>query len=68
MRPLFELIAFGVWLLGVGWLVRAESAGFGTLAIVAGIGSLLSAARTGITGRSVGDLPTRRRLAMASST
>lgn len=52
-----ELIGFGVWLLGVGWLLRAESAAFGTLAIVAGVGSLLSAARTGITGRSVGDLP-----------
>jgi hypothetical protein len=52
-----ELIGFGVWLVGVGWLLRAESAGFGTLAIVAGIGSLLSSARTGITGRSVGDLP-----------
>jgi hypothetical protein len=52
-----ELIGFGVWLVGVGWLLRAESPGFGTLAIVAGIGSLLSAVRTGITGRSVGDLP-----------
>ena len=52
-----ELIGFGVWLVGVGWLLRAESSGFGTLAIVAGIGSLLSAARTGMTGRSVGDLP-----------
>jgi hypothetical protein len=52
-----ELIGFGVWLLGVGWLLRSESAALGTLAIVAGVGSLLSAARTGITGRSVGDLP-----------
>lgn len=52
-----ELIGFGVWLLGIAWLLRADSAGFGTLGIVAGIGSLLSAARTGITGRSVGDLP-----------
>jgi hypothetical protein len=52
-----ELIGFGVWLLGVGWLLRADGAGFAALAVVAGIGSLLSAARTGITGRSVGDLP-----------
>lgn len=41
----------------VGWLIRTQSPAFGWLAIVAGIGSLLSAARTGITGRSVGDLP-----------
>lgn len=52
-----ELIGFGVWLVGVGWLLRPDSRAFGTLGIVAGIGSLLSAARTGITGRSVGDLP-----------
>jgi hypothetical protein len=52
-----ELIGFGVWLVGVGWVLRAESQGFGTLAMVAGVGSLLSAARTGVTGRSVGDLP-----------
>ena len=52
-----ELIGFGVWLVGVGWLLRAQSPAFGWLAIVAGIGSLLSAARTGMTGRSVGDLP-----------
>jgi hypothetical protein len=52
-----ELIGFGVWLVGIGWLLRAQSPAFGWLAIVAGIGSLLSAGRTGITGRSVGDLP-----------
>lgn len=52
-----ELIGFGVWLIGVGWLLRAERTAYGNLGIVAGIGSLLSAARTGLTGRSVGDLP-----------
>jgi hypothetical protein len=52
-----ELIGFGVWLIGVGWLLRADSAAFGYAGILAGVGSLLSAARTGITGRSVGDLP-----------
>ncbi|PYO39463.1 MAG: hypothetical protein DMD33_19825 [Gemmatimonadetes bacterium] len=52
-----ELIGFGVWLLGMGWLFRKEHAQFGALGLLAGIGSLLSAARTGITGRSVGDLP-----------
>ncbi|MEP6638112.1 MAG: hypothetical protein ABJC39_02080 [Chloroflexota bacterium] len=52
-----ELIGFGVWLLGVGWLLRAERLAYGNLGVLAGIGSLLSAARTGLTGRSVGDLP-----------
>jgi len=52
-----ESIFLGIWLIGVGWLIRAERAGFGTLAIVAGVGSLLSAGRSGITGVSVGELP-----------
>ena len=52
-----ELIGLGVWLIGVGWLTTAEDRVFGMFGVVAGIGSLLSAARTAITGRSVGDLP-----------
>jgi hypothetical protein len=52
-----ESIFLGVWLIGVGSLIRAERYWFGMLAIVAGVGALLSAARSGITGRSVGDLP-----------
>lgn len=51
-----ELIYMAVWLIGVGWLVRGEHAGFGTLAVVAGVGALLSAARSAITGLSVGEL------------
>jgi hypothetical protein len=52
-----ESIYLAVWLIGVGWLLRAERAAFGTLAVVAGVGALLSAARSGFTGLSVGDLP-----------
>jgi hypothetical protein len=52
-----ESIFLGVWLIGVGWLVRAERFAFGMLGVVAGVGAVLSAARSGITGRSVGDLP-----------
>jgi hypothetical protein len=52
-----ESIFLGTWLIGIGWLVRAERAAFGNLAVVAGVGALLSAVRSGITGRSVGDLP-----------
>jgi len=51
-----ELIGLGVWLIGVGWLTTAENRMFGILGVVAGIGSLLSAARSAVTGRSVGDL------------
>lgn len=54
---MLESIFLGVWLVGVGWLYRAERAAFGTLAVVAGVGAFLSATRSGITGRSVGDLP-----------
>ena len=52
-----ELIGLGVWLIGVGWLTTAENRVFGIFGVVAGIGSMLSAARTAITGRSVADLP-----------
>ena len=43
-------IGFGVWLIGVGWLLRRDSAALGYFGVVAGIGSLLSAARTGSPG------------------
>jgi hypothetical protein len=52
-----ESIFLGLWLVGVGWLERARRPAFGTLGVVAGAGALLSAARSGITGLSVGDLP-----------
>jgi hypothetical protein len=52
-----ESIFLGVWLIGIGWLIRVDRNWFGMLAVVAGVGALLSAARSGITGHSVGDLP-----------
>jgi hypothetical protein len=52
-----ESIFLAAWLIGVGWLLRDERGGLGLLALTAGVGALLSAARSGITGRSVGDLP-----------
>ncbi|MFL5686250.1 MAG: hypothetical protein ACJ77D_09380 [Chloroflexota bacterium] len=52
-----ELIFLGTWLIGIGWLVRAERAAFGNVAVIAGVGALLTAVRSAITGRSVGDLP-----------
>jgi hypothetical protein len=52
-----ESIFLGIWLLGINRLVRPERTGLGTLGVAAGIGALLSAARSGLTGRSVADLP-----------
>jgi hypothetical protein len=52
-----ESVYLGTWLIGVGWLLRSERAAFGMLAVVAGVGALLSASRSGFTGLSVGDLP-----------
>jgi hypothetical protein len=52
-----ESIFLGAWLIGVGWVLRADRGAFGMLAVVAGAGALLSAARSGFTGRSVGELP-----------
>jgi hypothetical protein len=52
-----ESIFLGAWLLGVGWLLRPSARSLGTLAMVAAIGAFLSAARSGLTGHSVGDLP-----------
>jgi hypothetical protein len=51
-----EQLLLGVWLIGVGWLVRAEGRAFGWLAVVAGIGALAYGARTGLSGHPPGDL------------
>ena len=51
-----ESIFLGVWLIGIGVVFRPERSAFGTLTIAAGVGALLSAARSGITGQSVADL------------
>jgi hypothetical protein len=46
-----ELPLLGVWLIGVGWLMRAEGRAFGWLAVVAGVGALSYGARTALSGR-----------------
>lgn len=51
-----ELLLLGVWLLGVGWLVRAEGRAFAYLGLAAGAGELAYSARTGFTGRTPTDL------------
>jgi hypothetical protein len=54
---ILTLIGFGVWLVGVGWLLRAESARFGTTGVIAGVASLVSAVRSGIIGGAWGNMP-----------
>ena len=46
-----ELPLLGAWLIGVGWLMRAEGRAFGWLAAVAGVGALSYGARTALSGR-----------------
>lgn len=50
---MLELLLYGIWLVGVGWLVRAENRAFGWTAVVGGVGMLAYSARTMLTG----DLP-----------
>ena len=52
-----ESIFLSVWLFGVGWLLRPRLRGLGTLAMVAGVGAMLTAVRSGLTGLSVAQLP-----------
>jgi hypothetical protein len=51
-----ELPLLGVWLIGVGWLARAEGRSFGWLAVVAGIGAMSYGAKTGLSGHPPADL------------
>jgi len=51
-----EQLLLAVWLIGVGWLVRAEGRAFASLAMVAGLGALSYAARTGLTGHPPADI------------
>jgi len=51
-----EVPLLGVWLIGVGWFVRAEGRAFGWLAIAAGLGALTYGARTGLSGHPPVDI------------
>ena len=51
-----ELIPLGVWLLGVGWLLRREWPRFAVVSVIAGAGALASSARSGLTGRTLVDV------------
>lgn len=47
-----ELLLLGIWLIGVAWLVRAEGRAFAWLGMLAGVGALAYATRTGLTGQT----------------
>ena len=51
-----ELSLFGVWAIGVGWLLRREWQRFAGLALVSGVGMVASGVRTGLTGRTLGEV------------
>ena len=51
-----ELIAIGVWFIGVGWLLRSDWPPFAALSVFVGIGTLAASLRTGLTGRTIVDL------------
>lgn len=48
-----ELVPFGIWVIGIGWLLRREWPRFAVLSAVVGLGSIASAVRTGLTGRTL---------------
>jgi len=46
-----ELLLLGVWFVGVGRMLTAGDRAFGSVAVLAGVGCLAYAVRTGLTGR-----------------
>jgi len=48
-----ELIFFGSWFIGIGWLIRRDWRRFGVLSMVVGVAFLATSVRTGLTGRTL---------------
>jgi hypothetical protein len=48
-----ELIPFGIWAFGIGWLLHRDWPRFAAVSMIAGAGTLASSARTGLTGRTL---------------
>ena len=51
-----EWLLLGVWLIGIGWIVRTEGRAFAWVAIAAGVGGLGYDARTALSGHPPVDL------------
>jgi hypothetical protein len=48
-----ELIFFGFWFIGIGWLMRSDWRRFAVLSVVVGVAFLATSLRTGLTGRTL---------------
>jgi len=48
-----ELIFFGCWIIGIGWLMRIDWRRFAVLSMVVGVAFLATSVRTGLTGRTL---------------
>lgn len=48
-----ELIFFGSWFIGIGWLMRSDWRRFAVLSMVVGVAFLATSLRTGLTGRTL---------------
>jgi len=51
-----ELIALAVWFLGIAWLLRSHWPRFASLAVVSGVGLLVSSTRTALTGLTLAEI------------
>ena len=47
---MLELLLYGIWLVGIGWLMPTENRSFGWLAMIGGVGMLAYSVRTMLTG------------------
>lgn len=48
-----ELIFFGCWFIGIGWLIHRDWRRFAVLSMVVGVAFLATSVRTGLTGRTL---------------
>jgi hypothetical protein len=51
-----ELIFFGCWFIGIGWLLRRDWRRFAVLSTVVGVAFLATSLRTALTGRTLVDI------------
>jgi hypothetical protein len=48
-----ELIFFGCWFIGIGWLIRSDWRRFAVLSMAVGVAFLATSVRTGLSGRTL---------------
>lgn len=62
-----ELIPFGIWFIGIGWVLRRQWPNFAALSGVVGVVMLVSSARTGLTGRTLVEIDSPVAMVIAAS-